>query len=336
MPECSALQNGLIPSRRSMLAIVAGSLIGTRFAVAANGYPERPVKIIVPYAPGGAANIAARRIATKLTELWGQTAYVENRPGAGGLIGADLVAKAQPDGLTLLYASDALITIIPALTTVAYDPLKDLVPIRRFNATPQVLIVNKERVPVTSFADFLTWLAAQRSRVSYGSSGAGTLGHLTGELFQSATGANLLHVPFRGGGQSITALLGGEIQFIFATISSAIEFIKADRVRALAITSDDRNRLLPDLPTVRELGYPQIATVIWGGIFAPAGVPGPILQKLQSDMATVSEDAQFRASVEASGAIFINEDTNAFRIFIENEHRRWGELGRTRQIKLDL
>jgi tripartite-type tricarboxylate transporter receptor subunit TctC len=267
--------------------------------------------------------------------MWAQTVFVENKPGAGGVIGTDLVAKAAPDGYTLLFTADATISILPALTTTPYNPLTDLVPIRLVSSQPQVLVVNARETTATTFQEFMTWLRSQTNRVSYGSSGAGTLGHLTGELLDRALGGGKLrHIPYRGGGPSMTALLGNEVRFLFATSTASAEFIRAERVRPLALTGPKRSQNLPNVPTVAEVGLPELESSVWGGLLAPAKVPPEILARVTADVGRVMQTESFRSDVAQVGSEVRTEAGDAFKALIILETERWRQLGRERSIEI--
>jgi tripartite-type tricarboxylate transporter receptor subunit TctC len=300
----------------------------------ASSYPNKVVRIVVPYAPGGAADISARRLAQGLSTLWKQSVVVDNKPGAGGVIGTNLVAKAPNDGYTLLFAADASITVIPALTKVPYDPMKDLAPITRVTATPNILAVHTS-VTASTLAEFTALLKNQPGRIAYGSSGLGTLGHLAGEIFQKITNTSMIHVPYRGGGPAVIGLAGGEVQASFATTSSIMPFIQSGKVRALATTSKKRLQALPSVPTMEELGLPDLSIDIWAGMLAPRGTDPQIIEKIARDVAFVMALPESQAILAQQGSASITEAPTSFARFIKTDFAKWAALGKARNIKLE-
>jgi tripartite-type tricarboxylate transporter receptor subunit TctC len=239
----------------------------------APAYPAKPVRLVVPFPPGGSLDIAGRLIAQKLTETWGQTVVVENKPGAGGNIGADYVAKSPPDGYTILLGALSTHAVNPSLyKSMPYDAVKDFAPITLIAITPNVLVVNAS-LPVNSAKEFIAYAKANPGKLNFGSGSNGSAGHLAGELFKVETGSDAVHVPFKGGAPATQALMAGDTQFMFDNLANAMSQVKAGRIKALAVTTAQRSSLVPDLPTMSEAGLTGFDISTWYGLFAPAGTP---------------------------------------------------------------
>jgi tripartite-type tricarboxylate transporter receptor subunit TctC len=248
--------------------------------VAAQAYPNRPVRIISPFAAGGSNDIVARVVAPRLTTLLGQPFVVENRPGAGGVLGTELGARAAPDGYTLTMVTNATLAIAPALRQVPYDPVKDFAPVGLVGLSPYIVIVHPS-VPVHNIKQLVALVKSRPGQVDFGSGGVGTPGHLAGAMLNTMTGIRLVHVPYRAGNLALNDLLGGHISVTFSTTITSTQFIRAGKVRALAATSTQRIPAFPDLPTVAESGVPGYEFTLWLGLAAPAGTPDAAIQPLQ-------------------------------------------------------
>ena len=262
-------------------------------AFAQSSYPDKPVKIIVPFPPGGATDVVGRALAVRLSQLWKQQVLVENKPGAGGNIGADLVAKAPADGYTLLLASPAEITINPYLyPQMPFDPSRDFIPVARVASSPLVLVVNSKS-SVKNIAELLQMIKTQGSKVNYASSGSGGPQHLAGELFQLMASVSMTHIPYKGGAPAITDLLGGQVDLFFAGIPPALPHIIAGKLRPLAVTTLKRSPLLPQVPTIAESGFPGFNIENWQGIFVPRGTNIQIVDKIALDISSIATDKTF-------------------------------------------
>jgi tripartite-type tricarboxylate transporter receptor subunit TctC len=262
--------------RRQAAMLLASAALAAP-AAWAQAYPGRAVKIINPFPPGSPVDVVARLVAQKLGEAWNQPVVVESKPGAGGTMGAELVARAPADGYTLLVTSASTHVIAPALRkTMPYDPLKDFTPIALVAHGPTVVVVHPS-VPVRTLAEFVQYAKANPGKVAYASSGSGTILHLTGELFASRTGTELLHVPYKGAVPASTDLLGGQVQAMFDSISNAAPQVKAGKLRGLAVLTPTRSSLMPDVPTATEAGFPGLDFPAWIGLFAPANVPREVV-----------------------------------------------------------
>jgi len=272
-------------------AVLATAASASHAAARADDYPVSPVRIVVPYAAGGGGDIIARMLGARLGEKWAQPVVTDNRPGAGTVIGTDLVAKAQPTGYTLL-VNTAAITINPGLLKkLPYDTLKDLVPVTQIAVLPNLLVVNPS-LAVNSVKDLLD-LAKKSSGLTYGSSGTGTVAHLAGELFRATAGIHLTHVPYKGGSALMPDLMAGRLQLTFATIPSSIAFVKSGKLKALAVASGRRSPTLPEVPTIAEAALPGFDASNWIGLFVPAKTPKRIADFLQREIAALVKEREF-------------------------------------------
>ena len=270
----------------------------------AQGYPARPVRIISPFAAGGSNDVIARIVGAKLTEILSQQFFVENRPGAGGVVGTDFGAKAAPDGYTLTMVTNATLAIAPALRKIPYDPVKDFAPIGLVGITPYVVIVHPA-VPVRNVKQLVALARSRPGQVEFGSGGVGTPGHLAGEMLNTLTGIKMVHVPYRAGNLALNDLLGGHIAVTFSTTITTTELIKAGRLRALAVTSTRRVPAFPELPTVEESGVPGYDFTLWLGLAAPTATPGTVIQPLVAALlkALQARDLQERFAAQSVDAL---------------------------------
>jgi tripartite-type tricarboxylate transporter receptor subunit TctC len=287
-------------------------------------FPDRPIRVLVPNPPGGATDTTARAIGPRLSERLGQPVVVENRPGANGNIATELVARASPDGYTLLLAADAQIVISPHLYRMTIDPLKDLAVVASLGTTDLVLAVSA-KLPVTTLAGFVELARKTSPPLPYASIGAGSQHHLTMELLKQRAGIELVHVPYRGGGPAMVALLGGEVQAMFGGNSAAGQ-IRSGAVRGLATASRKRSALFPDIPTIGET-YPGFEAQAWLALFAPAGVPQPVLDRLRAETGRVLGETETAERLRSAGGIEVYPTTaEAFAAQMRREHARYGEV----------
>jgi len=292
-------------------------------------WPSRPLRIIAAQSPGGVTDMLARTLAQKFNETWKQPAVVENRAGAAGAIGTEVVVKAAPDGYTLLLSSAGPIVINPGLyPKLGYDPLRDLTPVAFVAASPLMLVVHPS-VPAHSVKALVALARAQLERLTYGSGGNGSPPHLTAELFKTATGTRVTHVPFKGSAPSVLALVGGQIDLSFTTIVISIAQVKANRLRALAVTSPKRSRAVPVLPTMIEAGVPGFESQQWFGLFGPAALPKDIVAKLHAETLRMMENAELRERLAADGGEHTAMSTDQFATYIRADATRWTQVIRT-------
>jgi tripartite-type tricarboxylate transporter receptor subunit TctC len=300
-------------------------------AAGAQSWPTKPVKMIVPFAAGGATDVVARLLAQKLTEEWGQSVVVENRAGAGGNIGGDAVAKSPPDGYTLLMASGAIVIAGPHMyKSLPYDPARDLVAITNVATGPQVIAVGTA-VPVKDLGELIAYAKANPKKVNYGSAGIGSQTHLAAENLAHAAGIELTHVPYKGESAAITDLMGGQIQLVTANLSAAIAFVREGKIRALAVTSRERNPALPDVPAAAEV-LPGFENSGWFGLLAPAGTPREVIEKVYRDSAKIALSEEFRAKLAQLGMVPVANTPSDFAASNRRESARWERVIKERGI----
>ena len=308
------------------LAITAG-------AGAQADYPSRPVRLVVTVPPGGAADFIARLVGGRLSESLGQPVIVENRGGAGGTIATDAVAKAAPDGHTLLQNSITTHGVGPHLyTKLPYDPVKDFSPVSGLALLPLIMAINAD-VPAKSVEELIR--LSKASALNFASSGNGGAPHMAAELFKSVTGAAMTHVPSKGSGPAVADLVGGRVQVMFDAAPSLIQHVRAGKLRVLAAASPQRNRLLSEVPSFAELGHPKVAVSLWYGLLAPAGTPAPVIQRLNRDVVKALESADVREKLQAQGAEPMPGAPEAFAAFMREEMARWAPVVRQAGVKLD-
>ena len=305
-----------------VLAIACGAYCVA--AISADGYPAKPVRLVVPFAPGGGSDVVGRIVGQKLTDSLGQTVVVDNRPGAASVLGTDLVAKSQPDGYTLLLA-DLALTINPAyyVKQAPADPTKQFVGIAQVAETPYVLMVHPG-LPAATIRDFIALARAQPGKINIGSSGNGGGLHLTLELFKLKAGINLSHIPYKGGVPALTDTMAGQIQGTFIGFGGTLQYVQNGRVRALVVTSAKRNATLPELPTLVELGYDVIVTN-WYGVVTPAGTPQPVINRLYEDIGRALAQPDVRERLTATGLELVPQSPGQFQRFIASEVKRWAQ-----------
>src|SRR5216684_3901202 len=324
--------------KRALLIAVAalGLTALTAAPSTAQTYPNRPVKIVVPFAPGGPTEFIIRLIADRLTAMFGQAFVIENRPGgAGGTVGAKSVAVAEPDGYTLLFSSPGpLVTAAAVYRNLDYDPIKSFAPIAMVIYAPQMLAVHPS-LPVSSLPELVAYAKSNPGKIAFGSSGHGTQPHMLGEMLKSMAGINIIHVPYRGAGRSVTDVLAGQVQMIFETTAILLPHIEAGKLRPLAMAAEVRSPLLPQVATTVESGYPKLLASFWSGLLAPAGTPASIVDKLNGAVNEIlrSKEAQTGlARLSAEARIGSPQD---FTAFIAAEAPRWAAIASETGIKVD-
>ena len=299
---------------------------------AADAFPAKPVTIVVPFTPGGAVDIVARTVATGLTEKWSQSVVVENKPGGGGAIGIQYVARANPDGYTLLLGSVGPITVNPSLGPVAYDVGKELAPIVLIAKTPAVL-VTLPSTPVQNMNQFVAWVKSKPDGLNYGSAGNGNITHLVTEYFLSAAGLSAKHIPYKGSAPAIADLLGGQIDFMFDVVPTAQPLIKSGKFKPLAVTTMKRSSVLPDIPTLDELGYKGFDVSSWFSLMAPAGTPKDVISQINIAVNEVLKSSKFRERLDTIGAYSAGGSPEELNQFIRAETIKWKNVIDDRKIK---
>jgi tripartite-type tricarboxylate transporter receptor subunit TctC len=315
---------------RAFAAAMAFSLVPA--IAGAQAWPSKPVKIIVPFAAGGATDVVARLLAQKLTDSWGQTVLVENRAGAGGNIGADVVAKSPADGYTLLMTSGSIVTANPYIyKAMPFDAARDLMPITNVATGPQVIVVNPN-VPAKDLRELIGLAKASPGKVNFGSAGVGTQTHLAAENFLYSAGVDMTHVPYKGESAAITDLMGGQIQLATPNLGAAINLIKEGKLRALAVTSKERSAQLPDVPAAAEV-LPGFENAGWFGLMAPAGTPPDVIEKIYRDSAKVLLSEEFRGKLTQQGMMPVANSPADFGAAIREESARWAKVVQQRGLK---
>jgi tripartite-type tricarboxylate transporter receptor subunit TctC len=320
--------------RRQLVQAAAALAALPLGAMAQSPYPSRPIKYIVPVAAGGGSDLIGRALCEQLGKALGQTLVVENVGGGGGVIACQNTMRAAPDGYTLMQGYVATHGTSPATRKVPYDPLKDFTPIGMIGSTPNVLVVNTN-TPVNSVKDLVAYLKKNPARLSYGSAGAGSLTHLTAELFKLQTDTFMLHIPYRGIAPATTDLMGGQTQVMFPGLTAALSYIKGGRMKALAVTGPRRHPALPDVPTMDEQGLKGFDAQQWYGVVGPAGMPAPLVKQLNDAMATVLGQADFRQKLSAEAVDLTPMTPTAMADFMRRDLQRWTELAAARNIRLD-
>ena len=300
------------------LAFVAG-------VAPAQSYPSKPIRMIVASAPGGGTDLAARVVAQKLAVALGQPVIIDNRAGAAGNIAADIAAKSQPDGYTLIMVSASHAINATLYRKLPYDTLKDFAPVSQVTGSAYVFAVNPS-LPVQSFTEFITLAKARKGKLSYASSGNGQAGHLAMELLKTLAGFEALHVPYKGGGPAMLNLIAGQVDAFISSPPAAVPQVKAGKVRALAVTSLKRSDLLPDVPTIAESGFPQYEVNGWNGLLAPAGTPAVIVNRLQSEVAAALKQPDVRERMASNGLDAVGSTPAQYSALIQAEIGKWAKV----------
>ena len=322
------------PTRRGLLALAALPLVLAALPVQAQtDWPNKSVTLIVPFAPGGSTDVVARMLAQKLGEMWKQTVVVENRAGAGGNIGAAAVGKAAPDGYTLLMASGSIFTVNPHLyASLPFDPKKDFAPILNVATGPMVVAVP----PNSEFKDLKALMAkakAEPGKINFGSAGPGSQVHMAAERLAFTAGVDMAHIPYKGESAALTDLMAGQVQVVVGNIGAATPLVTGGKLRALAVTSAERSKMLPDVPTVAESGYPGFENSGWFGLMAPAGTPKAAIDRIQRDTAAVLAQADVASRLAAIGMSAVGNTPAAMAAAIDAESKVWADVIKTRKIK---
>jgi len=300
---------------------------------AAQQYPSKPVRIIVPFAPGGGSDFTARLMAQKLTERYGQSFIVENRAGAGGNLGAELALKAPPDGYTLLLIS-ASYTVNPSVYKLSFDPIKDIAPVIQISGGPYVVAVHPS-VPAKTLAEFVNYARAQPEKLAYGSSGNGSVMHVSTAYFLDSAKIKVLHVPYKGTGPALQDTLGGQVQLIFGAVPTTLPHVKAGKLRGLAVTTQKRIAAAPELPTIAESGYPEYEVTNWHGLVAPRGVPGEIVEQLNRDINGMLGSEDFKKVLANDGLEPAGGPSSRFAEVLARETARWAKVVQQAGIKAE-
>ena len=314
---------------------LSGLALAAQAQTAAN-YPNKPIRMIVPFSAAGTTDILARAIGQELTKAWGQPVVVENRPGAGGNTGADVVAKAPADGYTLLMGavSPMAINVTLYYPKLPYDVVKDFAPVTLVATVPNLLVVHPS-VPVTTVKELIALAKAKPGQLTFASSGNGTSIHLSGELFKSMAGVDMLHIPYKGSGPAITDLIGGQVNMMFDNMPSVLAQVKGGKLRAIAVTTRERSPALPEVPTIAESGLPGFDASSWFGIFAPAGTPKDIVAKLSAAVAKSLHTTEMKERLAGQGAVAVGNTPEQYSEFVKAEIAKWAKVVKASGAKID-
>lgn len=316
-------------SRRQLLTLSTCALPSLSWAA----WPDRSLRLVVPYAAGGGADNAARIVAQRLGELLGQAVVIDNKPGAGGVIGADTVAKSSPDGYTALFDASAYV-VNPALRKLPYEPGKDFIPVSLIVTAPQILVVSPQS-PYKTLGELLTAARKSPDKISYASAGAATASHLAAELLADEAKVDLLHVPYKGGAPALTDVMSGSVDMYFGNAASTLQHVISGKLRALGVSSRQRLKSLPYVPSLSESGIPNYEVLEWNGLFLPKGTPAEVVQRFAKDIQTTMADPKVRERLSQAGVIPVGDTPGEFGKFIDTESRRWQQLVKARGIKVD-
>lgn len=317
------------------MAVAVLGLMQSAPAIAAEAYPAKPVRIVVPFAAGGSTDILARNIAQKLNEALRSPVIVENRPGAGALIGAEYVAKAAPDGYTLLMGTNTTHAVAPHLySKMPYHAINDFVPVAEVAYNPQFLDVHPS-IPVRSVKELLALARSRPGQLNFGSAGQGSTSHMAMELFKSMAKVNLTHVPYKGSGPALIDLLGGHLSLMFDVVLTTLPHMKSGKIRVLGVSSLNRVDVAPEVPTIAENGLPGFEALVWFGLFAPAGTPGDIVNRLSSEVGKIVRQPALRETFTVQGLTPIGSNSSQFAAKVGKDNATWGKVIREAGIKLD-
>jgi tripartite-type tricarboxylate transporter receptor subunit TctC len=317
--------------KRFLKALVIGAAVVCSAAHAQ--YPQKPIRLISPFSPGGGASTVARMIAPELTEAWGQPVVVDNRPGAGGSIGTEVAARSPADGYTLVMATASTIVINPLFSKVPFDPIRDFAPVVHISTVPLVLVVHPS-VPAKSVKELIALARDPSAKLNYASSGEGTTSHLAAELFAKTAKVRMVHVPYKGGGQAIIDLVAGHVQTGFVNILEALPQVNAGRLRALAVSTTKRSQVAPTIPTAAESGVPGYEVIQWNGVLAPAGVPKDVVARINAEIVRILAKKDIRQKLVESGAEPGAGSPADFAAMIRSEIAKWAKV--VQGVKLDV
>ena len=317
----------LIRSLAAVAALVLSASAG------AQSYPNKPIRVVVPFPPGGVVDITARALGQKMSESLGQPLVIDNRAGAGGSIGTALVAKEAPDGYTVLMAFDTHAVNPHIYKGLQYDIFKDFTPVSLIGRIPLVFLAHRN-FQANTIPELLKLAKEKPGSLTYGSVGAGSSGHLAAEQFKLLAGIDMLHVPYKGGAPALTAVMGEQVSLIVFAAGAAVPHMRAGKVKGLAVTGTQRSPAMPDVPTMAEVGYPQLNSGAWIGMVAPAGTPAAVVSRLQSEISQAVKDPDIKAKLASSAVELVGSSPQEFGAFVKSEHDKWGKLIRDAKISI--
>jgi tripartite-type tricarboxylate transporter receptor subunit TctC len=320
---------------RTVRRLLAAALIAAATCASAQTYPSKPIRLVVPFPPAGTTDILAREVGQRLTQVLGQSVVIDNRPGAAGNIGSEIVAKAAPDGYTLELCTVSTHAINPGLySKLPYDHVKDFAPVILVARVPNVLEVTPS-LPVNTVADLIKLAKEKPGQINFASSGSGTSIHLSGELFKTMAGVDMVHVPYKGSAPALVDLVGGQVQVMFDNLPSSLQQIKAGKLRAVAVTSAQRAPVLPDVPTIAESGLPGFEATSWFGVLAPAGTPPEIIKRLNTEIDKWLQTPEAKEKLLAQGAAAAGGSPEEFATYIRSETDKWAKVIKASGAKVD-
>jgi tripartite-type tricarboxylate transporter receptor subunit TctC len=322
-------------TRRGFGLLAAGAVVGRSVPAQAQAFPERPVRMLIGFPPGGTVDTVGRIIGPPISERLGQPVVIENRSGAAGVLAVEAVARGQPDGYTIAFASAGALVIVPHMQqNMRYDPFKDLAPVSRVVSTPMLLVVGKH-VKANSVMELVEFAKANPGRLTFGSTGNGSTLHLAGELFKMRAGVDILHVPYRGGGPAVTGVLAGEIDMLLVDIPVVIAHVQSGAFKALGLASDRRSPVLPDVPTVTEAGVAGVIAEGWYAIYAPSGTPAPVIATLQRAIAESLARPATQQAIVGLGGVVQSSSPAALTEYQRAEYAKWGEVVRVSGARMN-
>ena len=323
-----------VPQRRALLLLATAAAICAPLATHAQAYPEHPIRMVVPYPPGGGTDVIARIVHGKLQTVLGQNVIIDNKGGAGGSVGTDVVAKAPPDGYTVLFTLNSH-TVNPAIyAKLPFDTVKDFEPVGTVASLPQILVANPA-FPASTVAELIALAKAKPGSLSYASVGVGSPGHLAGELFKLRTGTQMTHVPYRGGGPAVTDVMGGQVPLLWVSIPAAAQFVKTGKLKALGVSTLKRSAAFPDVPTLQEAGVPDFEVDSWYAMFVPAKTPKPVIAKLNQALNTTLQDPDVREKLLQQGSEAVGGTPEALGQTVNVELVKWAKLAKDAGIKAE-
>lgn len=319
----------MVSSTRKLVAAALACLP----LMAAAAYPDKPIRMIVPYSAGGGADSTARVVAQQMSVALGQQIVIDNRPGAAGVIGEEAVAKSVPDGYTVLFDASAFV-VNPSLRRLSFDPLKDFIPISLIATAANILVV-PPGAPYKTIGEFLAYAKKNPGKLTFASAGAGSGSHLAGELLSQQAGLDMVHVPYKGGAPALTDLMGNQVSAYFGNVASTLNYASSGKLRALAVTSRKRSAALPGVPTLAESGLQDFEVLEWNGMFVPKGTPNEVVQRLAKEAQAAVADPKVKEKLRQMGLEPIGDSPQSFGKFVQTEAARWGALVKSRNIKAD-
>jgi tripartite-type tricarboxylate transporter receptor subunit TctC len=320
--------------RRRILATLAAATLAGPWAAQAQSYPDHPIRFVVPYPPGGGTDVIARIVQGKLQAALGQNIVIDNKGGAGGSVGTDIVAKAAPDGYSVLFTLNSH-TVNPAIyAKLPFDTLKDFEPVGTVASLPQILVAHPQ-FPANNVAELITLAKAKPGTLAYASVGVGSPGHLAGELFKLRTGTQMTHVPYRGGGPAVTDVMGGQVPLLWVSIPAAAQHVKSGKLKALGVSTLKRSAAFPDVPTLQEAGVPDFEVDSWYAMFVPAKTPKPVIDKLNRALNTTLQDPEIREKLLAQGSEAVGGTPEALGKTVDAELVKWAKLAKDASIKAE-